>query len=116
MKMLFIIRAYWTGSGLSSPNWARISWMTCALGLRPAMARAGSTPGVLKKITNTTTVITNMTSTVHSTRRMAKASMVRSALHSYLGARVEGVAYPVAEHVERQDRQQDHDSGGERVP
>jgi hypothetical protein len=50
MKMLFIIRPYWTGSGLLSPNCSLISCSTCALGLRPAMARAGSTPGVLKKI------------------------------------------------------------------
>src|SRR5947209_4975510 len=114
--MLFIIRPYWTGSGLSRPNWARISWMTCALGLRPAMARAGSTPGVLKKITNTTTVMTNMTSTVASRRRTMKVSMAASALHSHLGARVEGVPHPVAEHIEGEDGEQDHDAGGERVP
>ena len=57
MKRLFIIRPYWTGSGLSSPNCSLISCSTCTLGLRPAMARAGSTPGVLKKMMNTTTVI-----------------------------------------------------------
>ena len=40
--------------------------MTCGLGLRPAICLAGSMPGVLKKITKTSTVIANITSTVHS--------------------------------------------------
>ena len=75
MNSFFIIRPYWTGSGRLSPNWARISARICGLGLRPAMARAGSTPGVLKKMMNTTTVITNMTSTVHSGRRTMNVSM-----------------------------------------
>ena len=52
-----------------------IAARVCAFGLRPARARAGSTPGVLKKMMNTTTVITNMTSTVHSRRRMMNVSM-----------------------------------------
>ena len=38
------------------------------------IARAGSTPGVLKKITNTRIVIANMTSSVQMSRRMMKFS------------------------------------------
>ena len=60
------------GTGRSRPNWWRISLSADADGLRPAIWRAGSTPGVSKKIRNTSTVITNMTSSVHSTRRMMK--------------------------------------------
>src|SRR5262249_7960270 len=124
MNRLFIIRAYWTGSGLSSPNCARISARVCAFGLRPAMARAGSTPGVLKKMMNTTTVITNMTRTVHSRRRTMNVSMsaglggagLPPALHPQLGPRVQGIPDAVAEHVQRQHREQDHETRGDRHP
>src|SRR5215813_1284267 len=124
MKMSFIIRPYWTGNGLSSPNSWRISPRICGLGLRPAIARAGSTPGVLKKSTNTNAVITNMTSTAHSRRRTMNVSMgapprrspASLAPHPQLGARVERVPDPVSEHVERQHRQHDHDPGRDRYP
>src|SRR5438046_29843 len=119
MNRFFIISAYWTGSGRLSPNWARISSRICTLGLRPAMARAGSTPGVLKKMMNTTTVITNMTSTVHSSRRTMNVSMSAGpplALRPQLGPRVQGVPDPVAEHVQRQHGEQDHDARSERHP
>src|SRR6266487_7052556 len=134
MKSFFISRPYWTGKGRSSPNWWRISCITCALGLRPAICLAGSTPGVLKKITNTSSVITNMTSTVHSSRRMMKLS-TRAAvscsagmtghgrrpgrslpLHPQLGARVEGVTDAVSQDVQRQHREHDHDPGRDRDP
>src|SRR5215469_12392200 len=124
MNRSFIIRPYWTGNGLSSPNWWRISAMICGLGLRPAIARAGSTPGVLKKSTNTNAEITNMTSAAHSRRRTMNVSMGapsrRSAAplspHPQLGAGIERVPDPVAEHVERQHRQHDHDPGRDRYP
>src|SRR6266705_6035006 len=108
--------------------------MTCALGLRPAICLAGSTPGVLKKITNTRSVITNMTSTVHSTRRMMNVSTKPAAcravgrtwpgrlpgrpssLHPQLGARIEGVPHAVAENVHGQHREHDHDPGRDRHP
>ena len=77
MKIRFIISPYWIGSGRFSPNWARTSASVCGLGLRPAMARAGSTPGVLKKMMNTSAVITNMTSAVHSVRRTMNVSTGR---------------------------------------
>src|SRR5215468_9513549 len=124
MNRSFIIRPYWTGNGLSSPNWCRISARTCGLGLRPAIARAGSTPGVLKNSTNTNAVITNMTSTAHSRRRTMKVSMgapprrsgAPLSAHPQLGARVERVPDPVPEHVERQHGQHDHDPGRDRYP
>src|SRR5437762_1467947 len=119
MKIFFIMMPYWTGRGLSSPNCARISASVCAFGLRPAMARAGSTPGVLKKMMNTTTVITNMTSTVHSSRRTMNVSMNAGpplALHPQLGPRIQGVPDAVPQHVQRQHGEQDHDPGSERHP
>src|SRR5215469_16653464 len=124
MKIFFIMMPYSIGNGRLSPSCARISARVCAFGLRPASARAGSTPGVLKKMMNTTTVITNMTSTVHSRRRMIKLSMSFGpclagrplAVHPQLGARVQGVPDAVPEHVQRQHRQQDHEARGDRHP
>src|SRR5580698_11359018 len=124
MNRCFIISRYWIGTGRLSPNWARISFRICGLELRPAMARAGSTPGVLKKMKKTTTVITNMTSTAHSERRTMNVSIgaipgrERPPLpvHPQLGPRVERVPDPVPEHVQRQHGEHDHDPGRERDP
>src|SRR5438094_4410035 len=124
MKIFFIMMPYSMGNGRLSPSCARISAMVCAFGLRPASARAGSTPGVLKKMMNTITVITNMTSTVHSRRRMTNVSMsagprlagLALALHPQLGPRVQGVPDPVAEHVQREHGEQDHQARGDRHP
>src|SRR5262249_15551437 len=133
MKMSFIMMPYWTNSGRLRPSWARTSASTCGLGLRPAMARAGSTPGVLKKMKNTMTVMMNITSTAHSERRTTKVSTAttralssgapssgarswRSLLHPQLCPRVERVPDPVAEHVQRQHGQDDHDARRERNP
>ena len=52
MKSFFIISAYWTGSGRSSPKSCRTAFSVCWSALRPAMRAAGSTPGVAKKIRN----------------------------------------------------------------
>src|SRR5262249_1103241 len=120
MKIFFIMMPYSIGNGRSSPSCARISASVCGFGVRPARARAGSTPGVLKKRMNTTTVITNMTSTVHRRRRMMNVSMTGGpriarlplALHPQLGPRVEGVPDAVPEHVQRQHGQQDHEPRG----
>src|SRR5215472_1330759 len=124
MKSFFIMIPYSTGKGRLSPSCARISASVCGFGLRPAMARAGSTPGVLKKMMNTTTVITNMTSTVHSSRRTMNVSMSARpwlarpplALHPQLGPRVQGVPDAVPEHVQREHSEQDHESRGDRHP
>src|SRR3984885_8315899 len=121
MNRCFIISRYWIGTGRLSPNWARISARICGLELRPAIARAGSTPGVLKKITKTITVITNMTSTVHAARRTMNVSigavpgrgLAPSSGHPQLGPRVERVPHAVPEHVECQHCEHDHDPGGE---
>src|SRR6185295_18258519 len=101
--------------------------MTCGLGLRPAICLAGSTPGVLKKITNTSSVIANMTSTVQRSRRIMKFSTRAAApgaagmpgrrpqqvwslsLHPQLGARIQRVADTVAQHVQRQHGQHNDD-------
>ena len=64
MNRFFIITRYRTGSGLSRPNWWRISAIVSGFGLRPASWRAGSTPGVAKKIRNTSTLIANITATM----------------------------------------------------
>src|SRR5215469_1612645 len=134
MKRLFIISRYWTGSGRSSPNWARISARICGLALRPAIARAGSTPGVLKKMKKTSTEITNKTSTVHRLRRTTNVSMsdvsrhrgphartghdgrTPLALHPDLGPRVQRIPHAVAQYVQRQYREHDHDPGRHRHP
>src|SRR5690348_9534323 len=97
--------------------------MTCGLGLRPAICLAGSTPGVLKKITKTSTVIANMTTRAQRARRMMKFSTRAAApgaagtpgrwpqqdwslpLHPQLGARIQRVADTVTEHVQRQHSQ-----------
>src|SRR5271170_5327204 len=122
-KSCFIIRRYWTGSGRLSPNEARISASVCGLGLRPASARAGSTPGVLKKIKKVSTVITNMTSTVHRSRRTMNVSIGPPppgrpplSLYPQLGARVEGVPDAIPQHVQGQHGEHDHDPGCERHP
>ena len=70
MRIFFIISRYCTGSGRSRPNWCRISFTAAADGLRPAIWRTGSIPGVWKKIMNTTAEITNITSTICSRRLM----------------------------------------------
>src|SRR5215831_14083209 len=124
MKIFFIMMPYSIGNGRPSPSCARISARVCGFGLRPARARAGSTPGGLKKMMNTITVITNMTSTVHSRRRMMNVSMPAGprlarpplALHPLLGARVQGVPDAVPEYVQRQHRQQDHEPRSDRHP
>src|SRR5215469_6501508 len=124
MKIFFIMMPYSIGNGRPSPSWARISARVCGFGLRPARARAGSTPGVLKKMMNTSTVITNMTSTDHSRRRTMNVSMSAGprlarrslALHPQLGPRVQGVPDAVPEDVQRQHRQQDHEPGSDRHP
>ena len=73
MNSFFIMITYWTGSGRSRPK----SWRTCfsvsGSALRPAMRAAGSTPGVAKKIRNTSTLSANMTNSVATTRRMMNA-------------------------------------------
>ena len=75
MKSFCIMIRYRMGNGRSSPNWWRISRMEDGEGLRPASWRAGSTPGVAKKIRNTSTLMPNMTATVPIKRRTMKVSI-----------------------------------------
>src|ERR1700675_4178923 len=87
-----------------------------AVGLRPAIWRAGSTPGVAKKIRNTRMEIANSTTTSQSARRMMKVTISTSTLRPQLRARVERVAKAVAEDVQGENGQHDHDSGRDRDP
>src|ERR1700733_15111307 len=91
-------------------------------------------PGVLKKITNTTTVIANKTSTVQMPRRKMKFSTAIAApghasdeprhqtlvaplaLRSQLGSWVECVPDAVPQHVQCHHRENDHDPGRDRHP
>ena len=90
MKMCFIINPYRTGSGRSSPNSCLMFEIVSGEGFRPAICRAGSTPGVAKKIRNTSTDRANMTATRPTSRRMANVTM--RLLHPHLRTRVERVA------------------------
>ena len=82
MNSFFIRITYCTGSGRSSPYWCLMALIVSGLGLRPASLRAGSTPGVWKKIRNTSTVIVNTTKTVAIMRRMTKVSIRQSLIRS----------------------------------
>src|SRR3954453_17250830 len=109
MKSRFIISAYCSGLERSSPNWWRTAATVSGVGLRPASERVGATPGVAKKIRNVSTVISHRTARRLTRRRATKTSPRPLALDAELRPRVERVADAVAEHVERQHRQHDHD-------
>ena len=53
MKSFFIISAYWTGIGRSSPKSLRTARSVAWSAFLPAIRAAGSTPGVAKKIRKT---------------------------------------------------------------
>ncbi len=74
MNSRFIISRYWTGSGRSRPNWCLTAATVSGVGLRPASERAGSIPGMAKKIRNVSTVIANSTAIRPMVRRMMNAS------------------------------------------
>ena len=71
----FIITAYWTGSGRSSPKSLRTAASVSGAALRPAMRAAGSEPGVAKKIRNTSTLMPNITNSIWPKRERTAASM-----------------------------------------
>ena len=101
MNRRFIISAYRTGSGRSSPNSCLTAATVSGVGLRPASERVGSTPGIAKKIRNVSTEIAKSTTTSPISLRMMKANIV-SYSSAHLGPRIEGVAQAVAEHVQRE--------------
>jgi hypothetical protein len=68
----FIISAYWTGIGRSSPKSLRTAASVAGSALRPAIRDAGSTPGVAKKIRKTMTLIAKSTNAVDTSRRAMK--------------------------------------------
>ena len=70
-----IIVRYWTGSGRSSPKFERIAASVSGVALRPAIWRAGSIPGVAKKIRNTITLSANSTTIIEAILRSANAIM-----------------------------------------
>src|SRR5581483_11482460 len=87
------------------------------LGFRPAISRAGSTPGVSKKSRKTSADSTNMTATSPRMRRTAKVSTAGpTSLDPHLRARVESVAEAVAEDVQREHGEDDHDPRRDRDP
>src|SRR5262249_30259323 len=115
MNIRFIISAYRTGSGRSSPNSCLMFLIVSGFGFRPAISRAGSTPGVSKKIRKTSADSTNMTTISPMVRRMANVSTgCFASFHADLRARVEGVAQAVAEDVQREHCQDDHYARGDR--
>src|SRR6266481_6635491 len=116
MKMCFIISPYRTGSGRSRPNSCLMFLIVAAVGLRPAIWRAGSTPGVAKKIRNTRMEIANSTTTSQSSRRMMNVAISTSTLRPQLRSRVERVAKTVAEDVQGENGEDDHDSRRDRDP
>ena len=94
MKSFFIMMTYRTGTGLSRPNWCLISVSACGDGFRPAIWRAGSTPGVSKKIRKTSTVMANITSSIQSRRRMMKGT-ISSPMRSFArGSRASRIPSP----------------------
>ena len=75
MNRCSISSPYRTGSGRSSPNECRTCASVAWSALRPAMRAAGSIPGVAKKMTNTSTLIANSTSTAEVIRRTANSTI-----------------------------------------
>src|SRR5437868_6092416 len=110
MKRFFIIIAYCTGSGSSSPKEARTWASVAGSAFLPAILAAGSTPGVAKKIRKTRTLIAKRTSTDEPKRFAIYLGM--SGRPTEAGVWVQRVAYAVAEHVERDRGQPDEETGG----
>src|SRR5437667_248442 len=105
--------------------------MFCRVGFFPAIRDAGSPPGTMMKTRKTRKLTAKSTATIPSSRRTRNAPTsgspravawraVRgeppSVFHPHLGTRVERVAQPVAEDVEREHREHDCDPGHERQP
>src|SRR5437773_804125 len=115
MKMCFIIRPYCTGSERSRPNSCLTAAIVSGVGLRPASCRAGSTPGVAKKMTKVRTVIAKSTTTRPISLLTMKTVISEPlALDAELGAGVERVADAVAEQVQREHGEHDEDPGHDR--
>ena len=85
MNSFFIISAYCTGIGRSSPKSCRTSLSVAWSAFLPAMRAAGSTPGVAKKMRNARTLIENSTNTIDTSRRAKNRSISRSASASPAG-------------------------------
>src|ERR1700691_206829 len=106
---------YCSTSGRLKPNAIRIWAIVAGSGLRPAISRAGSTPGVLKKIKNVSAEIAKRTTAVHKARRTMNLS-IALATHPQLRPRIERFADTIAQYVQRQHREHDHDARSDRDP
>ena len=120
MKIFSIIVRYWAGSGSSKPHSSRMLATSCGVAFLPAMLSAGSLFGITLKIRKTSTEIANSTATIPTSRLTAKRAISRLllrlegpgvGLQPHLRLRVERVAHTVAEDVQRQHREQDHQPG-----
>ncbi len=114
MNSFFIMITYWTGSGRSRPKSWRTCFSVCGSALRPAMRAAGSTPGVAKKIRNTSTLSANMTNSVATTRRMMNAITSGSILSRARGSSASRTA--VAEDVQAEHGGDDCEARRDRDP
>src|SRR3954454_23366283 len=88
--------------------------MSASFAFLPAMRVAGSPPGTTMKITKTMNVTAKQTRIAPMMRRTKNVSTL--VLHLHLRARVERVAEPVAEDVQREHGQNDRNAGREREP
>src|SRR5690349_18239009 len=109
VKICFIIVKYWIGSGWSSPRSALTLAISAGSAFLPAIRTAGFELGMTLKMRNTITEIANSTAIIPVSRRATKRSM-RLVLQSDLGARIECVAEAIAEDIERQNGQHDHEA------
>src|SRR3954452_6115375 len=87
--------------------------IVCAVALLPALRTAGSPPGITWKMKNVKTEMAKRTSTIDSSRlTMKRATLVL--LHPDLRPRVQRVAHTVAEHVQREHGEHEHETGHDR--
>src|SRR4051812_33403245 len=107
LKMFSIVLRYWTGSERSKPHWCRIASSWVGETLWPPSRSAGSPLGITLKIRNVSTEIANRNTTIPRSRRAMKRGIAQCSRRT--GARgVERVTYALAEDVQRQHGQHEH--------
>src|SRR5215212_9520306 len=111
-KTLPIVLRYCFQSGSSKPQSSRIAAICSGVEFLPAMRAAGSPFGMTLKIRNVSTETANITSTIAMSRRTMNLAI--SVLQAHAGPGVECVAHALAEDVQRQDGQDEHEARGDR--
>src|SRR3954471_21004505 len=106
LKMFCIVFRYWTGIDRSNPHWWRIAMSWVFETLWPPSRSAGSPLGITLKIRNVITEMANRTTTMPMSLRTTKRAI--SVLQAHPRARVERVAHALAEDVQRQHREHEH--------